>query len=390
MLLKTVKALAFSVILLCEVGVAATESLGPGVTGGGDSCKQQMSRSFSLLTKLFQNGKIDLSNMGVGRSHALSILSKVKFKYSKNLTKGGVPVEMLNVFGDNIIIVDRKICHSYREPLGTFTPLLLHEVIRLMGLDDGSDYKISNQFQKTIRLAVTKELGATPGFLLIDGSATAGEGVFALGWGFDSLEFNLDELLDLPIDAQYVFVDKNKKHLVNYLVYLPTMRTLAVLREKEKPYPAIYSLYNITPWGPHLELKYAWDTVITVGTSEDPQKSPLRYVEGIFALHQREEEPVELIAACQVDCDKLVREAVFKVLNSEQKKIVSSYPKHFVNIETNSASDAAAPFWVFLEAYDPQGTFAQRKVFKADLNVIYDKKADKFTFEVGPAILSKD
>jgi hypothetical protein len=209
--------LSAAVLICMSLGLTAFASnikFGPGVTSGGDSCKQQVAHSFELLTQLFQSSKIDLSSFGVSREEAMSILEQVKFKYSKNLEKDGIPVEMLNVYGDNIIIVDEKVCASTQEPLSRFTPLLLHEVVRLVGLDDGPNYRISNQFQSIIFIAIHKELGTAKSYQIDPDRIVDG---LAIAWGLDNADLDFEALFQLSDEEQYQFFQDNSEHLVNYL-----------------------------------------------------------------------------------------------------------------------------------------------------------------------------
>jgi hypothetical protein len=373
----TASTLMLMSLILSPTLAHARTAFGPGVTSGGDSCKQQVFRSFDLLKSLFENGKIDLSNLQVPQEEALSILSKVTFQFDQNLQKDGRPVEMLNVFGDNIIIVDRKICNIPQEPLSIYTPLLLHEVIRLMGLDDGPDYRISNRFQNVIGEAVAVATAAfvPRKFQILPWSM---HGNYAIAWGLDNEDLNFDALLDLTPQEEQQFLNDHWEHMINYLVYVPTMTVLDVMRNgKSEPEPiywmnssvsnhnsvwliganSIFMVYGAGKWTGSMETLYA----IEVGQNNRPN----------------------VLAICREECLKKTGEAAYNAMTPQQRAEVAKWPMQSFKYEFVSdryGGGDAGTWYVTFSSF--QSKTDNGITLKAEMTISYGN--DGFEIEIKP------
>jgi hypothetical protein len=364
-------------LLLSSSLVNAKTAYGPGVTSGGDGCKQQVFRSFDILQNLFKTGKIDLASLDVPREEALAILSKVTFQFDKNLQKDGLPVEMLNVFGDNIIIVDEKVCASPQEPLSHFTPLLLHEVVRLMGLDDGPNYHISNRFQSIIFIAIHKELGTAKSFQIDPDTIVDG---LAIAWGLDNAEVDFEALFQLSEEEQYQFFQDNNEHLVNYLVSIPLMRPLAEIRSSKtilKPF--IFESGGVPHYtGDKMTLIYDYrnNTAIIEGASRNREHL---VIEKIFVFGDYRN--LTVTSLCDTDCSGVLIKSLFETLDKETQNYISQFPQRMIRVSRgpeNSVFAYTANIYL-AQKIDRYGDF---ELLRVDFNIRYNPAKRSFGLDL--------
>lgn len=120
-------------------------TLGPGVTGGGVGCAQNIAYSFEFLRDLIKKNKIKIAIEGKSNPELLTKINNTVLSFGDNLEKSGKPVDALNIPLDSRIIIDRKTCDYPISSLHFFTPLLLHEVLSLMLIKDES-YQVSRKY----------------------------------------------------------------------------------------------------------------------------------------------------------------------------------------------------------------------------------------------------
>lgn len=125
-------------------------ALGPGSTGGGDSCFQRVVTNYVRLVTGLRMGVI-FHPGSYTNENLLGTLDKIEIQMGQNLTFKGRPVEALNVPKHNLVIVDKKICgylKNYdfdKRMMG----LLLHEAFGVAKIPD-QEYQESSKLLSQI------------------------------------------------------------------------------------------------------------------------------------------------------------------------------------------------------------------------------------------------
>lgn len=136
------------------------QNLGPGVTGGGVRCAQEVAYSFDFLRNLIKRNKIKVSIEGKTNLELLRKIDTTILSFGDHLKKNENPVDALNIPSVSRIIIDRKTCNYPISSLHFFTPLLFHEVLSLLAVKD-ENYQVSVRFvdQITKQIASKESLG---------------------------------------------------------------------------------------------------------------------------------------------------------------------------------------------------------------------------------------
>ncbi len=113
------------------------KSLGPGSTGGGDSCFQRIVGNYIRLVTGFKMGLLFNSDMGKN-DEVLSALEGIEIQMGEDLNFNGHPVEALNIPKEHLVIVDRKVCKYQKdyEFDSRMMGLLLHEAYGVAEIKD--------------------------------------------------------------------------------------------------------------------------------------------------------------------------------------------------------------------------------------------------------------
>ncbi|KYG67183.1 hypothetical protein AZI86_09240 [Bdellovibrio bacteriovorus] len=317
-------------------------ALGPGVTGGGDSCEQKIAYSFSFLARLVANGRIDLANYGVQNHNLMRKIESVQLRFGSGLNVGR-PVEMINVPPNNLIILDRKICQNSFEPLYYYTPLLLHEVLRLVGVEEGRDYAISASFIPLIQKEIRKSLNQGRRFRILSDSGTDR---LALAWGVKGQIVDFEAMDEKSHDEQWDFFFQNEANVENYLVDLKTMQILAVVRGGgEDPLQgAIAEFSNLINTNHNrIDLKYEENTGIGITSGYAKWWGGM---ETIFALKENAIGQKEVIGFCNENCENdIIKPAMYAQMTKAQIKDYEQYGANNTYFQTARDPKSGHAMW---------------------------------------------
>jgi hypothetical protein len=200
------------------------EKLGPGVTGGGDSCAQKIAASFDFLEKLVKGKKL---NLPVPNQKMLDSLHATKISFGKKLQQDQEDVEALNIPKDKKIIIDRKICENSFEPLLYYTPILLHEMFRIVGVNDVG-YKVSSPFLPVITEEISKKINLGRRFRVLT-NPEGRYGRIALAWGVKGQNIDFEKLDRMTREQSYKFCDKHE--IQNFLVDTVRMKIITEIKD---------------------------------------------------------------------------------------------------------------------------------------------------------------
>ena len=300
---------------------------GPGVTGGGDRCEQRVAYSFAFLTKLFAEGKIDLRQYGVDQKRALKVLDKMSFAFGQDLKKGR-PVEMINLPPKYLVVLDHKICDDSAEALDAYSDILLHEAMRLMGINDAG-YKVSIDYHYILDLATPSATAASfngSSFQVLD---SLEYGNLALAWGIENATIDFNALSEKTPDEQWKFYEMNKEHLVNYLVELRNMKILTVIREYREgdPHPPINGFERSASQPVTNQLDLLFDGNVGVVVAADDH-AWISHSEAFFEIKLDKHHRITLADVCKKNCDAIIQEAVDPFLSAKQKAQLASKSLH--------------------------------------------------------------
>jgi hypothetical protein len=315
------------------------QRLGPGVTGGGDSCEQKIAYSYSFLLEMIEKDKIPATVFQKDKDLLLSHLKETKFSFDRGLEKGR-PVEMLNAPIINAILLDRSICDNNFEPLSYYSPLLMHEALRLMGSAEAdTDYAISKSYVGVIRKEADAELNSKRKFRILSGTAI--ENV-AMAWGFKDEELDFEKLDSLNETEQREYIDKNYPRIENYLIDLKRMRIITVLRSGDKKSIPVTELNGVRQGNNHhFEMFYDSKKNIVFTHAEWKWDSK---IEMLIAL----DEKLNVIGQCDEDCannnptEPMIEQATAKALTTEQRKVWSKFSAHTYSFEMEKTTEGTA------------------------------------------------
>ncbi len=299
------------------------QKLGPGVTGGGDSCEQKIAYSYSFLLEMIEKDKISAHVYQADKAALLAQLKQTKFSFDRGLEKGR-PVEMLNAPVANVILLDRSLCNNDYEPLSYYAPLLMHETLRLAGRqEDDADYAISKSYVGLLRQEAIKELNSNRrSFRVMSGTAN---GTIALAWGLRGEPLDFESFDGLSYGEQQEFVDKNLLRLENYVVDLKRNRILMVVRSvpegtSEDSFitaDAGYAEFGAGHLRYHsVDSEYHFDPKNNVGFMVTTIGRIDKNVETIFAVNEKQ----EIVGSCTWACSQIIQKAAQQKLTSAQKK----------------------------------------------------------------------
>lgn len=114
------------------------KSLGPGTTGGGESCFQRVVNNYSRLVAGFRMGVLFNDSELDSNESLLYHLEKIEIQMGQDLKFEGRPVDALNVPSHHLVIIDYKVCSYLRdfEFDRRIMGLLLHEVYGVARIPD--------------------------------------------------------------------------------------------------------------------------------------------------------------------------------------------------------------------------------------------------------------
>jgi hypothetical protein len=301
------------------------QRLGPGVTGGGDSCEQKIAYSYSFLLEMIEKDKISATIFKADKATLLNQLKQTKFGFDRGLKKDR-PVEMLNAPVLNAILLDRSICDNNFEPLSYYAPILMHETLRLAGRqEDDTDYAISKSYVGLLRQEANKELNSNRrSFRVMSGTAN---GTIALAWGLRGEPLDFESFDNLPYEDQMEFVQNNLLRLENYIVDLKRNRILMVVRSVPEnageddfnEADAGYAEFGDEHVRYHaVDSEYHFDPKNNVGFMVTSIGKIDKNMETIFAVNEKQ----EIVGSCAWECAKIIEKAAQKKLTPAQKKDV--------------------------------------------------------------------
>lgn len=354
------------------------EKLGPGVTGGGDSCEQKIAYSYAFLLEMIENDKISAEVFKADKEPLLAHLKQTKFSFDRGLEKGR-PVEMLNAPVINAILVDRELCNNNFEPLSYYAPLLMHEALRLAGRqEDDANFEISKSYVGKIRQEADRQLNSNRrSFRVMSGTAN---GTIAMAWGLRGEPLDFENYDKLSYGEQLDFIEQNKFRLENYLVDLKRMRILKVIKglpegANEDNYTTMdmafaefgdtHLSYN------HIDLQFHFDPKTNVGFTVAEMKWQ-QSMEVIFALNEKQ----ELVGSCDWDCQKVIEQAAEQKLTAAQKREIAKYS--LVNYYYALKQSGDKSYWeVEIGAIIPKTD--EGVIFKAPMALKFEKGNFKAT-----------
>ncbi|MGZ3768694.1 MAG: hypothetical protein ACXVCP_04615 [Bdellovibrio sp.] len=322
-------------------------TLGPGVTGGGDSCEQKIAYSFFYLASLISRNKIDLLPYGVSTEQLMIKITDTKLRFGQDLEVNR-PVEAINIPSANMIILDRKICLNSFEPLYYYTPLLLHEVLRLVKIEDGADYHISSRFISTIQNDIGKATNTGRKYRILDKISDD----IALAWGLADSDIDFEELD--TAQKGWDFYSKNRSKLENYLVDLKTQKIIGIVRSAGSERPAIIEISGEPiNSSTHDVLRFDYglgSTRIGIVSFNDRKSSG---IEMIFATQTNDFGQKQIIGICQKTCEqKIILPALLAQMTEEQRKKLSKFSIVDSKYEMTNTEDGRTLWQVNVRAYN--------------------------------------
>ena len=312
------------------------QKLGPGVTGGGDSCEQKIAYSYSFLLELIENDKINptVFNPNAQKESLLAFLKQTQFSFDRGLTKGR-PVEMLNVPVMNAVLLDREICNNNFEPLSYYAPILMHEALRLTGRTDDTDYAISKSYVGLIRKEADIELNRKRNFRIFSDTAN---GTVAFAWGLRGEPLDFEKFDELPTEEQRKFIWNNQDKLENYVVDLKRMRILAVLAGTNNcndcNVPDAFAEFGDVIEYNYRGFTYNFDPTAKIGFTllywkwgQDLSK--------MFAVNEKQ----EIIGLCTADCEAFIKTTAQKKLTPAQLQDMKQFANHYYDYAYKKSDD---------------------------------------------------
>lgn len=315
------------------------QRLGPGVTGGGDSCEQKIAYSYSFLLELIEKDKINptVFNPEAKKETLLAYLKQTEFSFDRGLTKGR-PVEMLNVPVLNAVLLDREICNNNFEPLTYYAPILMHEALRLMGrAEDDAKYAISKSYVGLIRKEADVELNSKRNFRIFSDTAN---GTIAFAWGLRGQPLDFEKFDELSFREQTDFIWDNMDKLENYVVDLKRMRILTVLAGMNKAdcddcdVPEAFAEFGHVINYNHRGFSYNFDQTSKVGFTILSWKWGQNLAK-MFAVNEKQ----EIIGLCMEDCEDFIKTAAKQKLTPAQLKHIEKFSNVNYDYEYKKSND---------------------------------------------------
>lgn len=356
----------------------SVQRLGPGVTGGGDSCEQKIAYSYAFLISLIENNKIGANVYNQPKDELLPLLKQTTFAFDRGLTKGR-PVEALNVPPMNAILLDRALCDNNYEPLSFYTPLLMHETLRLAGRQDDENYAISKKYVGLIRQESELMLNNTRSFRVMSETAS---GTVALAWGLRGQPLDFESFDKIPYEEQTNFFLNNFDDIENYLVDLKRMKIISIVGVNEdcsksknpdcEIYEGAYAEFSSGLALNRRNFTWHFDNESRIGLRVLYNRWSVT-LDKIYALSSNQ----EVVGVCTENCQSLIEDAAAKSLTPDQKARIAKYSSVTYRYQL-VPGDRGANWQVSIKAEIPKSTDPSYNL-KAALKIEFENGKFKMT-----------